>query len=137
MGRPKDSADVWTPEHIEEVADLMWAYIQAADIPSVEEFEFLYHVRHQRLGEFPALAEMREYLQAKRKLGIDFLALTTDNTNGSRVSYLAKMAANVGPFSMVDKSEFSGEIRGSGSRAAEMSPEERAKYLEERGWTRK
>jgi hypothetical protein len=106
----------------------MFEYIEATDCPSVAGFCFAYSVRHQRLGEFPELAEMRERLQAKRAAYIELHGISLGTGEGAKGSFLQKMAANVGPFSLVDKGETT--IRdASASRFANLSDEELEKLI--------
>jgi hypothetical protein len=110
-GRPKDTPDVWTPAHKAEVAEWIYEYTDSAAFPSEAEFCLLYGVRHQRIGEFPELIAAREYLQARRAIVIQMHALGLNKDTGARASYLNRMAANVGVFSMTEKSEFRIEDR--------------------------
>lgn len=105
-GRPKDTPDVWTPAHKAEVAEWIYEYTDSAAFPSEAEFCLLYGVRHQRLGEFPELVAAKEYLLAKRAVEIQRHSLELNKDTGARASYLNRMAANVGTFSMTEKSEF-------------------------------
>lgn len=111
-GRPIDTPDIWTKEHLEEVAGWIYDYTEKTDLPSVAQFCFLYGVRHQRLGEFPELSEAREYLQAKRAFVCDRDALLTTKETACRVSYYGRMAANVGPYSMTEKIESTARVEG-------------------------
>lgn len=104
-GRPKDTPDVWTPAHKLEVANWLFEYTDSVELPSVAEFCRLYGIRFQRLGEFEELAEGREYLQAKRASAIEKAAVSTVRETGCRVAFFARMAANTGVFSLVDKVE--------------------------------
>jgi len=105
VGRPRDSDDVWTPEHIEEVADAMWTYIQETPCPSLAEMCYKLHLRHQRISEHRALMEMRDELHAKRLAFIEKQGMALTKDDGSRGTFLIKMAANVGQFSFVERQE--------------------------------
>jgi len=104
-GRPKGTPDVWTDEHKAEVAGWIYDYTDANDLPEEAEFCMLYGVRHQRLGEFEELKAAKEYLQAKRSVAIRHQSLELDKETGARASYLNRMAANCGTFSLVEKSD--------------------------------
>jgi hypothetical protein len=104
-GRPKDSPDVWTPEHIAEVAQQMWEYIESTDYPSIPGFCYLYGIRHQRLGEFEELRDMKDLLFAKRQANIERRGMRLGVGEGALGSFIQKLAANAGPFSLTDKTE--------------------------------
>jgi hypothetical protein len=105
-GRPKDTPNVWTQEHKDEVAGWIYDYADSADMPSEAEFCMRYGVRQQRLGEFAELIAAKEYLQAKRSIAVQARVFRLNKETGSQASYLNRMSANVGVFSMTDKSEF-------------------------------
>jgi hypothetical protein len=111
-GRPIDTPDIWTKDHLAEVVDWIHDYTDHVGLPSVAEFCYLYGVRHQRFSEFPELAEAREYLQSKRAFVIDRDALLTTKETGCRVAYYGRMSANVGPFSLTEKTETTARIEG-------------------------
>lgn len=115
-GRPKDTPDVWTPEHVNEVAEAMWDYVQKTDCPSLAEMCFKLHLRVQRISEFPALGEMREALNAKRLAYLERAGMTLNKDHGQRGAFLLKMACNVGPFSFTEKQE----LEHSGSVAVQI-----------------
>lgn len=104
-GRPKNTPDVWTPEHINEVAQQLWDYIEATACPTEAEFCILHLVAHQRLGEIPELRMLKDFMFAKRQAFTVGRGLRLGHGDGPLGSFLAKLAANAGPFSLVDKSE--------------------------------
>lgn len=126
-GRPKDSPDVWTPEHLEEVAQQLWEYIEKTACPTEAEFCITYLVRHQRLGEFPILRELKEFMFAKRQAYTVGEGISLGLGDGPRGSFLAKLAANAGPFSLIDKGE--SIIRGPGSAFENLSDDELEKTI--------
>jgi hypothetical protein len=104
-GRPKNSPDVWTPEHIEEVAQQLWEYIETTLCPTEAEFCYKYLVAHQRLSDIPVLRELKSFMFAKRQAYTIGEGIDLHQGDGPRGAFLAKLAANAGPFSLVDKSE--------------------------------
>jgi len=135
-GRPRDSADVWTTEHIAEVADKLWAYIERTACPSLPEFCYKNGIRRQRLYEFPELSEIRYYLHEKREAYYEKAGRTLTRDDGPRGAFINKALSNLGEFSWTDKSEFAGRVATT-SPAADLSPADRAKWLEENGWARR
>jgi hypothetical protein len=104
-GRPKDTPDVWTQEHIEEVAEQLWDYIESTPCPTEAEFCYKFLVAHQRLGDIPLLRQLKEFMFAKRQAFTIGKGIKLGQGQGPLGSFLAKLAANAGPFSMVEKSE--------------------------------
>lgn len=104
-GRPKDSPDVWTPEHIAEVADLLWSYVDSTEYPTEAEFCYLHGVRYQRLVEFEELREAKEYLFAKRQANVFKRGMSLEKGDGPLSSFIKQVAANAGPFSLTEKTE--------------------------------
>lgn len=111
-GRPVGSADVWTPEHIAEVTAAIYAYVEKTACPSVAEFCYTHGVRIQRLSEFPSLGEARDALNAKRLAYIEKAGLKLNKDHGQRGTFLLRMAANVGAYSLTEKQdlEHSGSV---------------------------
>jgi hypothetical protein len=126
-GRPKDTPDVWTQAHIEEVAEKFWNYIESTDCPTEAEFCYLSLVAHQRLGEIPLLRQLKEFMFAKRQAYTTNRGLRLVQGDGPLGAFLAKLAANAGPFSLVDKSEST--IRGGPRPFANQSDEELEKII--------
>jgi hypothetical protein len=118
------------------VADTYWKYVLETAAPTEAEFCIKFLVRQQRISEIPELREIKEFMFAKRAAYLDGRGLTLGQYDGPAGQYIRKAIANVGPFSMIDKAEVTNH-NDDGARAAEMSPEERKQYLEERGWYRK
>ena len=104
-GRPKDSADVWTPEYRAELADKLWAYIEATACPTEAEFCIKYLVHPRRMSDIEELKELMPYLFAKRQAYTIRSGLTLKTGEGPRGAFLAKLAANAGQFSLVEKLE--------------------------------
>jgi hypothetical protein len=104
-GRPKDTPDVWTPAHIEEVASQFWDYIEATPCPSLAEFCFKSLVRRQRIYEIPELLELKEFLYAKRAAALEAKGFSLTREDGPRGAFICKAISNVGDFSMVEKTE--------------------------------
>jgi hypothetical protein len=104
-GRPKDTPDVWTPAHIAEVADLLWAYTEATPCPLLAEFCYLNGVRRQRIFEFPELVEAKNYLQEKRAMYFDLAGRSLTRDDGPRGAFIIRALANVGAASMTEKTE--------------------------------
>jgi hypothetical protein len=126
-GRPKDTPDVWTEAHIEEVAEQMWHYIENTDCPIEAVFCYRYLVAHQRLGEIPLLRQLKEYMFAKRQAYTIGKGLELKQGDGPLGAFLAKLAANAGPFSLVDKSE--NTIRGGSRPFSNLSDAELEKII--------
>lgn len=102
---PSDFAYVWTAERVEEVGRQLWDYIESTDCPTEAEFCYKYLIAHQRLGEFPLLSQLKELMFAKRQAYTTGRGLRLVQGDGPLGAFLAKLAANAGPFSLVDKLE--------------------------------
>lgn len=126
-GRPKDTPDVWTQEHIDEVAEQFWKYIESTNCPTEAEFCYLYLIDHQRLGEIPVLRRLKDFMFAKRQAYTVNKGISLRKGDGPRGAFLQKLAANAGPFSLVDKSEST--IRGGSRPFSGLSDEELEKVI--------
>jgi hypothetical protein len=104
-GRPKDSPDVWTAEHVAEVADAMWAYVEATDCPSLPEFCYKNCVHRRRIYEFEELLAVKDYLHAKRAAYLDKAGISLTREDGPRGAFIIRALANVGDHSMTEKTE--------------------------------
>ena len=104
-GRPKNTPDLWTPEHIEEVAEAFWAYVELTPCPLLAEFCYAQGVHRQRIYEFPELAEIKDMLYAKRAAYLDQAGLRLTRDDGPRGAYLIRASANLGEHSMTEKTE--------------------------------
>lgn len=113
VGRPKDTPELWTPAYIAEVADLIRKYVAESDYPTEAEFCYVYDIRFQRLCEFPALREAKELIFAKRQAITIRRGTSLGVGEGALGSFLTKLAANAGDFSMTEKQEIahSGGVR--------------------------
>lgn len=112
-GRPKDSPDIWTPAFIAEVADLIRQYVEESDYPTEAEFCYVYDVRYQRLNEFPELRAAKDMIFAKRQAVTIRRGLALGQGEGALGSFLTKLSANAGDFSLTEKQEIahSGGVR--------------------------
>jgi hypothetical protein len=108
-GRPKGTPDVWTPEHIEEVAQQLWDYIEATDCPTEAEFCYKFGIHFQRLCEIPELRFLKDFIFAKRQAYTISRGIALTKEQGPLGAFLAKLAANSGYFSLVEKSELTGK----------------------------
>jgi len=104
-GRPMDSPDVWTPEHIAEVAERLWIYILKTDCPVLAEFCFDEGINRRRIYEFPELLEVKDMLLEKRAAYFDKAGRLLSREDGPRGAFILRALANVGGASMVEKSE--------------------------------
>jgi len=111
-GRPLGIADVWTPERIEQVAQLMWDYIEATECPTEAEFCIKNAIHVQRLFDIPELRELKEFILAKRQAYTINVGIKLGKEDGPKGAFLRALAANAGPFSLVEKSELSGKDGG-------------------------
>lgn len=110
-GRPINTPDVWTPEHIAEVADNLWQYIERTACPSIPEFCYKHLVWRRYLYDVPELSELRELLHAKRAAYFDKSGRTLTREDGPRGAYIIRAAANVGDFSMVERTEVESTVK--------------------------
>lgn len=108
-GRPKGTADTWTPEFIQQVADEMEAYTAASEFPTEAEFCYTRGIHPQRLSEFQLLRDARDMLFAKRQAMTIRAGIRLGKGDGPKGSFLLKLAANAGALSLVDKSELTGK----------------------------
>lgn len=83
----------------------MWAYIQKTDCPLECEFCFDHRIAYQRINEHQVLREMKELLFAKRQAYTIRNGINLGQGEGPRGAFLAKLAANAGAYSLVEKSE--------------------------------
>jgi hypothetical protein len=113
VGRPKDTPELWTPQYIAEVADLIRKYVSESDYPTEAEFCYVYDIRYQRLNEFPDLRAAKELIFAKRQAITIRRGIGLGQGEGALGSFLTKLAANAGDFSMTEKQEIahSGGVR--------------------------
>ncbi len=108
----------------------MWNYTEATKCPTEAEFCYLYLVRHQRINEFPLLRELKDYMFAKRQAFTTNRGIKLQQGDGPLGAFLAKLAANAGPFSLVDKGETT--LRdGGGMRFANLSDDELDKLIDD------
>jgi len=112
-GRPKDTPNGWTPAYIAEVAALVRRYVEESDYPTEAEFCYVYDIRYQRLNEFPELREAKDLIFAKRQAITIRRGIGLGQGEGPLGSFLTKLAANAGDFSMTEKQEIahSGGVR--------------------------
>lgn len=112
-GRPKDTPDLWTPAYIAEVAALIRNYAEESDYPTEAEFCYVYDIRFQRLNEFPELKAAKEAIFAKRQAVTIRRGLALGQGEGALGSFLTKLSANAGDFSLTEKQEIahSGGVR--------------------------
>lgn len=112
-GRPKDTPDLWTPAYIAEVADLIRQYVAESDYPTEAEFCYVYDIRFQRLCEFPELRAAKDLIFAKRQAITIRRGIGLGQGEGPLGSFLTKLSANAGDFSMTEKQEIahSGGVR--------------------------
>ena len=113
VGRPKDVPGLWTPEYIAEVAALIRAYVAESDYPTEAEFCYVYDIRYQRLNEFPELRDAKDLIFAKRQAITIRRGMSLGVGEGALGSFMTKLAANAGDFSLTDKQEIahSGGVR--------------------------
>ena len=109
MGRP----EVWTPEYVAEVAAKMHKYVDETLCPTEAEFCFLFDIRFQRLAEHEALIAEKERLFAKRQAYVIKCGVGLEKGENAKGSFLQKLAANAGAFSLTDKQaiEHSGSVQ--------------------------
>ncbi len=104
-GRPLGTPDVWTEQKIQEVADLLWSYVEGTKIPSIAEFCYLNRISVQRLYEHLDIVAVKEMLLAKKASELEKAGMRLTKAQGSRGAFIIRALANCGEFSMVDKSE--------------------------------
>lgn len=104
-GRPKNSPDVWTAEHIEAVAEDLWNYIESTPCPTEAEFCYTRGIHFQRLSDIPLLRELKEFIFAKRQAYTIGRGVRLAQGDGPLGAFLQKLAANAGPYSLTDKTD--------------------------------
>lgn len=97
--------DVWTQEYLNEYVDAFSAYVAATPFPVVEEFCYLSGLSCQRINEHPELAAVKDRLYAKRQANTVRRGLALKPGESPLAGFLAKLAANAGPYSYVEKLE--------------------------------
>ncbi len=103
--RPQGRPEVWTKEYCSEIADLLFAYTEKTDYPSIADFCFKNNIRKQRLYEQPELEAERERLLAKKEACLEKLGRSLTKEQGSRGSFIIFALKQLG---WKDKQEISG-----------------------------
>lgn len=104
-GRPV----VWTAELVHQVAEDMRAYVASVDFPTLAEFCYTRGISPRRISDHPELIEAREMLQAKLQAMTINRGLKLGQGEGALGSFLLRMSANAGAFSLTEKQEL--EVR--------------------------
>lgn len=100
-GRPV----VWTPELVHQVALDMSAYVASVDFPTIAEFCYTRGISPRRISEHQELVDAREMLQAKLQAMTINRGLKLGPGEGALGSFLLRMSANAGAFSLTEKQE--------------------------------
>jgi hypothetical protein len=102
MGRPFGPI-LWTPEYIKAVVHDMEVYTESMDFPTESEYCYTRDIAYQRINEIPELRAAKEMMFAKRQAMIIRRGLTLGMGDGPLGSFLLRLAANAGPFSLTEK----------------------------------
>jgi len=108
IGRPPNTPNKWTPEYIDSVVADMQQYTDDTDYPTEAEFCYTRSIHPQRLRESPVLRDARDMMLAKRQAMVIRRGMNLGPGEGALGSFIARLSANAGIFSLVDKQEVTG-----------------------------
>ena len=87
MARPK----TWNDEFIKKVREDMLEYIEAHDIPVISQFAWKYGYPRAKLYIEDGVADLVEYMQAKKESALEILALYGDVNHTMAIFSLKQM----------------------------------------------
>ena len=107
-GRRPNTPDKWTSDFILHIAAEMEKYTEESEFPTEAEFCYMYGVHPQRFCESAILTNARDMMMAKRQAVTIKRGMKLEPGEGALGSFLARISANAGIFSLVDKQELTG-----------------------------
>jgi len=107
-GRQPNTPERWTSEFILKIAAEMERYTDESEFPTESEFCYIHGVHPQRFSESAILSNARDMMMAKRQAVTIKRGMKLEPGEGALGSFLARLSANAGVFSLVDKQELTG-----------------------------
>lgn len=101
--RRTKAPDEWPEDYVNIVKEDMQTYIDESDFPTEAEFCYTRGIGIKKVDQH--LKDMKELMAAKRQAMMIRRGWSGDDPLGT---FLTKLAANAGPFSLVDKHEIGG-----------------------------